>query len=120
MYGFKFYQSDRFRSRRRSYNRKHKDEMKAVRKNLHSTLELHGELSLPFRQIKFGPLKYEPRSGGVFRLFQQGGGEGLKEFRLYFGVDEAKKIIYLLCLGTKTRQSQDIEYCKKELKNLKK
>ena len=83
-------------------------------KNLYSTLEMLGELSLPIHQIKFGPLKCE--FGNVFRLSPQGGGVGLKPIRLYFSIDESKKILYLLCLGTKTRQSEDIKYCKEEVK----
>ena len=114
MYGFKVQQSERFRSRFKRYTKKHKKEMEAIRKNLYSTLEMLGELSLPIHQIKFGPLKCE--FGNVFRLSPQGGGVGLKPIRLYFSIDESKKILYLLCLGTKTRQSEDINYCKREVK----
>ena len=92
--------------------------MEAIRKNLFRTIEIHEELSLPLTQIRFGPLRYE--SDGIFRLSQQGGGKGLAQVRLYFAIDEAEKILYLLYLGTKTQQFQDIKQAKKELKQLKK
>ena len=110
------HESDRYSSRFRGYIKKYPREMENIRKNLDRTLNLLDEMNLSIHQLarSFGPLKCE--FGDVFRVSQQGKGAGLAQVRLYFRIDKEEKNLYLLCLGTKKLQSEDIKYCKKEVK----
>jgi hypothetical protein len=74
-------------------------------KRLQLALDAGGKLL----QIKFGFFRSEGK--GVHRISQHGQGRALKETRLYVCPDEETKTLYLLTLGDKTTQKDDINFC---------
>jgi hypothetical protein len=50
---------------------------------------------------------------------QKGGGANLAETRGYMFADEAKKVLYLITIGNKQSQSDDIELSKEFITSLK-
>ncbi len=97
-----------YERQRERFERKHPRELQAVLTNLDRLLEslkLGGKLA----RVKFGFFRAEPR--GVYRISEQGG-KSLKATRLYVYPHEAGEILYVLALGDKKSQKDDIEYCK--------
>jgi len=97
------------------YEKKHPRELAAVLDNLdtfHRTLE---KGAIP-RQAKFGFL--HPETSGVLAIDQKGGGSKLAQTRLYVYPDEARKTLYLLTLGDKRSQDEDIKSCEVFLEHL--
>lgn len=68
-------------------------------------------------QAKFGFVHPEP--AGVLAIDQKGGGQGLKETRLYIFPDVTEKVVYLLTIGEKSDQGADIAKCKKFVEDLR-
>ena len=51
---------------------------------------------------------------------QEGGyGKGLAKTRLYTYPDAGSKTLYLLCIGGEKGQSQDIQYCREQVRKIK-
>ena len=90
--------------------------MENIRKNLERTVDIVNMLDKSIHQINFGPLRCE--FGNVFRVSEQGTGAGLTPVRLYFFFNKEEKILHLLCLGTKTRQRDDLNYCKEVMQRM--
>lgn len=64
-------------------------------------------------------LKPEPM--GIYRISEKGGhGSNLPATRLYFYPEIENKTIHLLTIGDKNTQPQDIQFCKEQVKNLRK
>lgn len=101
--------TDEYHRRSARYERKHPRELGAVLDNLDTFLRTLNNDVKP-RQAKFGFIHTEP--SGVLAIDQKGGGPGLAQTRLYVYPDEACKVLWLLTLGDKQTQSQDIKNCK--------
>jgi putative component of toxin-antitoxin plasmid stabilization module len=59
-----------------------------------------------------------PEPIGIIAVDQKGGGAGLKTCRLYLYPKKETQTIYLLTIGDKATQKNDIPRCKKLLKNI--
>jgi len=101
--------TEEYINRSREYEKKHRRELAAVLNNLDIFLETLNNGVKP-REAKFGFIHPEPI--GVLAIDQKRGGPGLAETRLYVYPDETRKVLYLLTLGDKKTQSQDIKNCK--------
>lgn len=101
--------TNRFEARAKTYAKKHKNELNAVINNLARLERLLNE-GKPLRPPPCGFLKDE--GGGVMRISEAGGGGNLAATRLYIYVVEVAEVIYLLSLGDKNTQQEDITECK--------
>lgn len=61
---------------------------------------------------------FRPEGEGVYRIGQTGVASA-KESRLYVFPDEVKRIMYVLGIGTKERQSEDINEAHQTVRSLK-
>lgn len=70
-------------------------------------------------QVRTGYLHFEP--DGIKAIDQKGGGKKIKlqQTRLYIYPDIKTKKIFLLAIGTKTNQNEDINKCRKIVKKIK-
>ena len=118
MSSWKLNHTKRYQTRLKRYKRRHPREFSAIIKNLErfiNAIELTG--ISPYK-VKIGFVRGEPN--GIIRISQKGGyGQGLSETRLYVYPDTAAKTLYLLCIGGKTGQPQDIQYCRKEVRRIR-
>ena len=101
--------TDEYERRSRSYQKKHPRELAAVLDNL-DTLHQALNRGVKPRQARFGFIHVEP--SGVLAIDQKGGGAKLAQARLYVYPDAEHEVLYLLTLGDKRTQHQDIENCK--------
>jgi hypothetical protein len=88
--------------------KKHRRELAAVLNNLDTFYKALCEGSKP-QQVKVGFVHPEPH--GVLAIDQKGGGSSLKAIRLYVFPDESTRTLYLITMGGKESQRQDIKYC---------
>jgi hypothetical protein len=86
---------------------KHQREYGAVHNNLDTFLKAL-QLGAKLEQVKFGFVHREPR--GIVAIDQKGGGQGLKETRLYIYPNKAAQIIHVVTIGDKSSQKADIKY----------
>lgn len=101
--------TDEYQKRARKFVKKYRRELQAALDNLDTYLRtLQG--GVPPLQVKHGFLHPEPH--GVVAIDQKGGGAGLKETRLYVYADRDTETVYLITLGDKSSQSNDITYCR--------
>ena len=109
--------SDFFDKRLKRYQKKHKEEVKAVLNNLDT---FYGTLSsgVKLQNIQAGFIHPEPM--GIKAIDQKKSNRGnLKETRLYVYPDEIKKILHVISIGEKKRQNSDIQECKNYVRPLK-
>jgi len=99
-----------YEARQAKFEKKHAAELMAVLLNL-KRLQLALDAGAKLLQVKFGFFRSE--RNGVYRISQQGQGRALKETRLYVHPDEDAQTLYLLTLGDKTTQQDDISFCKR-------
>jgi hypothetical protein len=72
----------------------------------------------PFRDVKVGYVHPEP--GGVLAITQQGAGKNAIPLRMYVYPDDEAKTLYLITIGDKKSQHDDITTtCRSALKFLK-
>jgi hypothetical protein len=102
---WKLVTTDEYERRQRTYLKKHPRELQAVLDNLDTYFESlkTGTKAL---QIKHGFLHNEGQ--GVVAIDQKGGGSNLAQTRLYVYPSEEEEILYLLTLGDKGSQREDI------------
>lgn len=60
--------------------------------------------------VRFGFIHAEPM--GVWAIDQKGGGQGLKQCRLYVFPHQESLELVLITLGDKASQHDDIKFCK--------
>jgi len=99
------------------YRKKHARELKAVLDNLETYLQALREGTNPL-QIKAGFLHHEPQ--GVVAIDQKGGGKSLAQTRLYVCADVDTETLYLIALGDKNTQADDIKKCREFASSLAK
>ena len=115
---WKLEDTGRCRARFKTYEKNHPRELGAVLDNLQRFVDLINSGVSPL-QVKVGFIHREPN--GIRAIDQKGGpGPGLAATRLYIYCDTKTNILHLLCIGGKQRQNEDIQYCKKEVKKIKK
>ena len=99
-----------FERRRKRYAKDSRSELLAVLDNLdtyHKSLEMGAE---PLRRVH-GFMHTEPH--GVIAIDQKGGGRYLAQTRLYVYPDVETETLYVITLGDKKSQPQDIQICRK-------
>jgi len=109
-------QTDEYDRRLKRLHKNRPRETMAVLSNLETFLEaLNGGISP--KPPAFGFLHVEPSD--VLAVDQKGGGNKLAQTRLYVYPDAAKKTLYLLTVGDKSTQRDDIETCKRFVAQIK-
>ncbi len=108
-------ESQRWTKDYRHYEKKHPMELAAVMSNLDRYMEALNTTS-HHRLIQAGYLHNEP--SGVIAIDQKGGGGNLQATRLYTYAYLKDKSLYLITIGSKREQQDDIKYCKEFVKNL--
>ena len=101
--------TDEFERKKKHYEKKHPRELAAVQDNLdtyHKTL--NGGVKP--KQAIFGFIHAEPSD--VVAIDQKGGGAKLAQTRLYAYPDVTRNTLYLITLGDKKSQRDDIKICK--------
>lgn len=109
--------TDEFERRLRQFEKKRPRELAAVLENLQryqDALNDGGRLET----IKFGFIHHEPK--GVKAIDQKGGGNKLKQTRLYTYAYVKGQTLYLITLGDKKSQPTDIQQCNRFVDGLKK
>lgn len=100
--------NDEYKKRLKKFEKKFRREITAVHANLNSVMVQLNEGIKP-AQLQHGSIHREP--GGVIAVDQKGGGSGLRQFRLYLFPDESSRQLYVLTIGTKERQNDEIRFC---------
>lgn len=98
--------TDDFERRLRQFEKKNPRELAAVLENLQRYLEALNECDRP-ETIKFGFIHHEPK--GVKAIDQKGGGNKLKQTRLYTYAYLEDQTVHLITLGDKKTQRADIK-----------
>lgn len=106
---------DDYLNRRKKWPKKYKRELLATHNNLDTFVKALNAGACPI-QAKFGFVHAEP--AGVLAIDQKGGGQGLKETRLYIFPDVTERVVYLLTMGDKSSQSKDIANCTEFVEDL--
>lgn len=107
--------TDPYERRLKRYLKKLPRETVAVLDNLDTYVAALKAGSKP-AQIQYGFLHREP--GGVVAIDQKRGGTGLKETRLYAYAWIDEEVVFLITLGDKKTQSDDIQECVNFVKRL--
>jgi hypothetical protein len=97
-----------YTARLRKWEKKHKRELQAVHDNLDTFLKALQRGQRP-AAARFGFVHPEPK--GVLAITQQGGGGHMLETRLYIYPHEVRECLYVITLGDKNTQQQDIQTC---------
>ena len=100
--------TDDFERKQRQFEKKYRRELAAVLDNLQRYLDALNDGGRP-ETIKFGFVHNEPK--GVKAIDQKGGGNKLKQTRLYTYAYLEGETLYLITLGDKKSQSADIKLC---------
>jgi hypothetical protein len=110
--------TDEFERSLKRYQKKHPAELAAVLNNLDTYFKAVEFVEHPL-QVTGGYIHNEPK--GIIAIDQRGGGRKtkLKVTRLYVYSDAEKRILYVLTIGDKQSQAQDIKNCKEKVKKLK-
>ena len=101
--------TDEFERRKKRYEKKHPRELAAVLDNLDTYFKVLVSGTKP-KQAVFGFVHAEP--GDVVAIDQKGGGASLAQTRLYVYPDVTRETLYLITLGDKKSQRDDIAVCK--------
>lgn len=96
------------------YQKRHPDEVASCYANLLLVLD-RLNFGIPFAKVEYGFLR--PEGGNVFRIGQTGLRHA-RETRLYIYVKVVETTIFVLTVGDKDSQQDDINRCKRATKNL--
>lgn len=102
--------TDEFEKRHRQFEKKNPRELAAVLENLQRYQDALNDGGRP-ETIQFGFIHHEPK--GVKAIDQKGGGNKLKQTRLYTYAYLDGETLYLITLGDKKTQPADIKRCNK-------
>lgn len=110
--------TDKFDRAAKWYSKKKPNEFIAVMANLDKYLTALQNIGNPL-QITAGFIHNEP--DGIIALDQKGGKQKVKlqQTRLYIFPYLEERILYVLTIGNKQIQSDDINYCRKFVRKLK-
>ena len=98
-----------YKRRCKHWPKKYRRELIAVHDNLDTFFKALRSGQTP-AQAKFGFI--HPESLGALAIDPKGGGPHLKETRLYIYPDEKRQRLYVITLGDKDTQTEDIKACK--------
>ena len=103
--------TDTYQRRCLEYMKKHQNEFVAVADNLDTYFKALNHLGHPL-QVKAGFMHNEP--DGIKAIDQKGGGQKIKlqQTRLYIYPDVDTRTVYLLTIGDKGSQREDIRFCR--------
>lgn len=103
--------TDVYGRRHEHYEKKHPHELAAVTGNLDTYFKTLNEVNNPL-QVKAGFIHNEP--SGIKAIDQKGGRQKIKlqQTRLYIFPDTSSKTLYLLTIGDKGTQRDDINFCR--------
>lgn len=106
-----------YQRRHSEYEKKHHNELVAVADNLDTYFKTLNRLGHPL-QVKAGFIHNEP--DGIKAIDQKGGGQKVKlqQTRLYIYPDIDTRTVYLLTIGDKTSQREDIKFCRDYVKKV--
>jgi hypothetical protein len=107
---------EEYDKRRKKWPKKYKRESIAVHNNLDTFLKALCRGQKP-KDAKFGFIHPEP--GGVLAIDQKGGGQSMKETRLYIYPDEESECVFVITLGDKDSQTEDIQTCRDFVKSFR-
>lgn len=101
------------------YEKKHLNELVAVSNNLDTYFETLKECGNPL-QVTGGFIHKE--SDGIRAIDQKGGGQKVKlqQMRLYIYPDTNTNTLYLLAIGDKNSQRDDVIFCRSVVKEIRK
>jgi hypothetical protein len=97
------------------YEKKHPDELAAVKSNLSRYFKFLC-IALNSKLVQAGYIHGEGM--GIYAIDQKAGGSNLAETRLYVYPHDETKILYIITIGNKSKQSEDIKFCKEFVKNI--
>jgi len=100
----------------RKYEKKHEEEAIAAMTNLGSYMRLLEKGVNPL-QISVSYVHDERK--GIVAVDQKKSKRKLRETRLYFYPDAERKIVYLLIIGDKNSQQNDIKFCREQIKKIR-
>lgn len=108
--------TDQFSADQAWYAKKHARELEAVLNNL---IRYVSQLKQSKNAlcVQAGYLHHEPH--GVVAIDQKGAGPALQETRLYVYPDDQKRVLYLITIGNKNTQSDDIKLATRFVESLK-
>lgn len=107
---------DTYERAHKQYEKKHPNELMAVLDNLDRYFKTISHGVHP-QFIVAGYIHNEPK--GIKALDQKGGKGNLKQTRLYIYPDVDSKKLYLITIGDKASQKEDIRMCSDFVVNLK-
>ena len=107
---------DEYVRRVKRWPKKHRRELLAVHDNLDTFLRALNQ-GAKLEHVKFGFIHPEPR--GVLAIDQKGGGQSLKQTRLYTYPDKMTQLVHLITLGDKNSQRADIKCASEFVDQLK-
>jgi len=113
---WKVLRTEEFERRQKKYAKKKKNELMAVLNNLDIFLASLQAGRKP-RPFAYGFLHSEP--GDVIAIDQKGAGSSLAATRLYLYAAVEAETLYLLTIGDKSSQSDDIANCKRWARQIK-
>jgi len=108
--------TDQWQKDVRFYEKKRPDELAAILRNLERYLSQLRNVPNS-RSLAAGYLHKEPM--GVVAVDQKGGGRNLQETRLYTYADDTKQVVYLITIGNKDSQADDIALSKEFVRGLR-
>lgn len=98
------------------YEKKRKAELVAVLANLTQRYIPMLNAAPNSKAVEAGYLHHEPM--GVVAIDQKGGGGNLQETRLYTYAEDATRTLWVITIGNKDEQSEDIKTSKRFVENL--
>lgn len=109
--------TDSFDRDQKHYRKKHQRELAAVLANLERYMKLLAKAPNSKAVVPAGFLHAEP--AGVMAIDQKGGGAGLQETRLYTFADDRTQTVWLITIGNKNEQPDDIQFSRKFVESLR-
>jgi hypothetical protein len=107
--------SEDFARQAKWYAKKRRHEFDAVSANLDRLIELLRDGHDPAR-LNFGFIHHEP--AGVIAVDQTGAGRKLAATRLYVYAYVERETVFLLTIGDKQSQGDDIRFCKQSVETI--
>jgi len=109
--------TDEYERRHKRFEKKRPKELAAVLDNLDTVFTALKAGAKP-QQIHMGCIHAEPH--GMLALDQKGGGKNLAQTRLYIYPDPDSEIVYVITVGAKDTQPEDIKLCAEYVEQLRK
>ena len=113
---WKLERTETYKKHFRHYEKNHPNELAAVLNNLTRYMDALNAANHP-RVIQAGYLHNEP--AGVVAIDQRGDEGHLQATRLYTYAYLKNNTLYLLAIGNKQEQQEDIAFCKAYVKSIK-